>query len=430
MIKSTDESESAMPLAAPIFLGPWRRRCQWAVTLLILATPFIRIDGRSLLRLDLSELTLEAAGQVFRIDELYLFLLLSLAMVLFFLLATLVLGRLWCGWICPQTTLSDVAEWWGRRLGMQVTHGGIQGSFVSKLLLHGGYLLLALLVGANMVWYFVSPYEFFPALAGGRLGYGLWWFWAVVSASIYLDMALLRRLLCRDFCPYGRLQTTLLDAGTLALRFPPEEAHRCIRCGACVRACPTGIDIRRGYQVECIDCGRCLDACRLVMARQNERDIIRYTFGLNGKGPKALLNPRTVVVAAALIGLATALALTVAYRPTASLKLQRSITAPSRLLPGGELATFFTAYLANRAPSGETFSLSARQDGVALELRGPVRGIGLSAGERRRLDFAVISPPPRTERSGPALFDLRDSRGKTVAHARASLVAPKEMPHE
>jgi polyferredoxin len=306
----------------------------------------------------------------------------------------------------------------------------MQGTSGRKALLHAGYLFLALLAAANMVWYFVSPYEFFPRLAAGRLGPGALASWLIIAGAIYLDLALLRRLLCRDFCPYGRLQSALVDVGTLSLRFHPDEAHRCIRCGACVRACPTGIDIRRGDQVECINCGRCLDACREAMALRNEPGIIRYTFGREGKGPKALLNAHTLLVAALFTAVSALTVAAVACRPTAGLKVQRSASASSRPLPGGELATFFTAYLSNRGDGDETFTLSARRDSAGLELKGPVHGITLSPGEHRRLDFAVLSPMPPADRAIPIHFVVTDSRGNIVAGARAMLSTPKEMPHE
>jgi cytochrome c oxidase accessory protein FixG len=419
-----------MPLTTSRLVGPWRRRFQWAATLTLLTVPFVRIDGRSLLLVDLPSRTLEAGGRIFRIEELYLLLLLCLALVLFFLLATLVLGRVWCGWACPQTTLSDAAEWWGRRIGLQVTPRDMRGPVGRKALLHAGYLFLALLAGANLVWYFVSPYDFFPRLAFGRLGAASFASWMIIAGAVYLDLALLRRLLCRDFCPYGRFQSALVDAGTLNLRFHPDEAHRCIRCGACVRACPTGIDIRLGDQVECINCGRCLDACREVMASRNQPGIIRYTFGREGKGVRAILNARTLLVAALFTAVSTFTVAAVVYRPTASFKLQRSASASSRPLPGGELATFFTAYLSNRGAGDETFTLSAHRDETVLELKGPTNGITLSAGERRRLDFAVVSPEPPADQSFPIHFSVTDSRGRVVARAGATLSAPKDMPHE
>ncbi len=103
-----------------MFIGPRRRLFQWTTTLLLLLLPWLEVDGKSLLRIDIPGLNLYLFGQVLRIQELYLVMLTSLIFALSFLLVTVVLGRVWCGWLCPQTTLSDVAEWAARRLGLTV----------------------------------------------------------------------------------------------------------------------------------------------------------------------------------------------------------------------------------------------------------------------------------------------------------------------
>jgi cytochrome c oxidase accessory protein FixG len=410
----------------PHRLGPWRQLCQWVCTLTLLAVPFVRIDGRSLLRLDVPTLSLQAFGHTFVIEELYLFLLLAIALVLVFLLVTLALGRAWCGWACPQTTLADLAEGFARLIGVRVKAGRIEGNGWQRALLQVFYCVVALLFAANLVWYFVSPYDFFARLLAAELGGGMLLTLAVTAGIVWLDLALVRRLLCREFCPYGRFQSVLVDPGTLTLRFHPDEAARCIRCDACVRSCPTGIDIRRGFQIECINCGRCLDACREVMARLGQPGIIRYTFGLEGKGPKALFHLRMGLVLIALLGVSTALVLSAVHLPETSLKLARSVAAP-RQLEDGRLVNFFTAYVTNRASAAGVFNLSAQQaDGSPLEIRGPKTELRLATGERRRLDFAVVAPAGPRNAAAPAIFFLRDSRGRVTARAEALISEPQE----
>ncbi len=407
-------------------LGPWRRAFQWGTTLALLLIPFIRVGGQSLLRVDIPSLTLHAFGQNFRIDELYLFLLLGLALVLFFLLVTLALGRAWCGWACPQTTLTDLAEGFARLIGVRVSAGEMTPRAWQKFLLHLFYGALSLLVAANLVWYFISPYDFFPRLFSGNLGIGAMLTLAVVAITVYLDLALLRRVLCKEFCPYGRFQTVLVDPGTLTLRFHPDEADRCIGCSACVKVCPTGIDIRRGYQVECINCGRCLDACRQAMAREYQTGIIRYTFGTEGKGLKALLNMRMLLVATVMTILATALIYGVAGRPEASLKLRAGAVA-SRTLEDGRQVTFFTGYLTNRLRHAQVLSLKASMEaGEPLEIRGPASDIPLKGGAKERVSFALVSPTPSPQVPLNVVFTLVNAHGKTLALEPAFVTAVKD----
>lgn len=412
--------------ASPFFLGPWRTRFQWLTTVLLLGLPFLRIGGESALRLDLPTQVLYCFGQAFRLEELYLLLFVSIVFILGFLLLTLVLGRVWCGWACPQTTLVDLAEAFARRIGVKIQNGRMNPRPWQQLLLHLFYLLLALLVGCNLTWYFMAPGEFFSRLGSGQLGVAAPLSVAVVAAIIYLDLGWLRRLFCREFCPYGRFQTALVDPGTLTLRFHPDEASRCIRCGACTRVCPTAIDIRRGYQIECINCGRCLDACREVMARRQQAGIIRYTFGTSGRGWRALLNPRLLLVALALIGAAAGLTLAVGQRAPVSLKIARSAAAVVRPLPQGQHAVFFSAYLSNRQQSPLLLTLQARSGDTNLELRGPTGQLQLAGGERTKVEFALVVPALASDQVLDIEFQLLDDRGSILTRAEATLRLPQK----
>lgn len=409
-------SEPSCPTRAPALLSPWRRRCQWGATLLLLLIPWFRIKGDSLLRVDIPELSLYFFGQTLRIEELYLVLLFSLLLTLGFLLITMVLGRVWCGWLCPQTTLTDLAEWFARRLKFKP---GRDNNLFKKSVLHGFYLLLALLVSANLLWYFIEPQVFFIKLASGQMHYATWICLVLVATIIYLDMALIRRLMCSDFCPYGRFQTTLADETTLALHLPESELVRCIECNSCVRVCPMEIDIRRGYQVECINCGRCLDACRQVMAKRNQPGLISYSFGTSGKGVKALLNVRTLLLSLATLILSVILVFAVYQRPEASLKISVSHTVASRVLQDGSRATFFNAWVNNRSNKSANYEIIARQTANAspLTLKGQTSGIALDPGGNRRIDFVLITPV--SEARLEVDFILLNQTGSELANARA-----------
>ena len=132
---------------------------------------------------------------------LEIFLLAILILVFTFLFVTMVFGRVWCGWFCPQTTLTDLAEFIDRKVDKF-----FPGKSLTVLVRHLCYLLLSFAVAANLVWYFIPPSEFFPRLLGGRIGAvaGI----TLVSSFvlIYVDLVLVRRSFCRAVCPYGRIQ--------------------------------------------------------------------------------------------------------------------------------------------------------------------------------------------------------------------------------
>jgi cytochrome c oxidase accessory protein FixG len=387
----------------------------------LLLLPWFRYDGNSLLRIDIPELTLYLFGQTLRIEELYLALLFSLVLTLGFLLVTMVLGRVWCGWFCPQTTLSDLAEWFAARLGLQNKKAQEKAGFVQRVILQLSYLFLAGLVSANLLWYFIAPQVFFPKLISGQLHYATWVCLLLVALIVYLDLALVRRLMCSDFCPYGRFQTALADQATLALNLPASELERCIECGSCVRACPMGIDIRRGYQVECINCGRCLDACRQVMAKRAQSGLIRYTFGTSGDGLRALLNLRTMFLFLSTLTLAAILSVAFFQRAPASLKVSVSHMVASRALKDGNRATFFNAWVNNRSDRTGRYQIAARQaeDGQPLTLKGQTNRLELVAGENLRIDFVLVTPVPKSRLE--VEFILLDDQGAELAVTEAHI---------
>ena len=413
--------EASCTQKPPTLLSPWRRRCQWATTLLVLLTPWFHLGGNSLFRIDIPNLSLYFFGQTLRIEELYLVLIFSLALTLGFLLITMLLGRVWCGWFCPQTTLTDLAEWFAARFGLRGKGKPRKIGIAQALILQLAYLLLAFLVSANLLWYFIEPLNFFSKLISGQLHYATWICLLLVTLVIYLDLALVRRLMCRDFCPYGRFQTVLADQSTLTLHLPPAELARCIECGSCVRTCPMAIDIRRGYQVECINCGRCLDACRQVMAKRNQPGLISYTFGTSGHGAKALLNLRTFLLSLGTLTLLVMLTLAAFQRPSASLKIALSHSVADLTLKDGNRATFFNAWVNNRSSQKGHYHIKARRadNGSDLELKGQSNQLELNAGENLRVDFVLVTAAPKSKVK--IEFVLLDQNDTEVAVAAAHI---------
>lgn len=388
-------------------LAPWRKGLQWLVSLLLLAIPFLQVGGQSLLRLDAGSRTLLFFGASLRIEEFYLFLIVVLILVFGFLFVTMLFGRVWCGWLCPQTTLCDLADWADARLG------GPRPAPWQRGARQLSYLLLSALVAGNLIWYFIAPPQFFQRLASGAVGPVAGITLVSVLLLTYLDLAFVRRSFCKSVCPYGRIQLMTMERGTLTLEFDPASKDACLRCGACVRACPMGIDIRDGLQVECINCGRCLDACREVMEKRGATGLIRYSFG-NAPGEPVRLNRKAILLGALLILLATLLAAGVAGRKEATLKLQRAPNAQVKLLSDGSLVNFYTVYLENRATRPGLFSLEvAPLPGRKAELIGPVKDLRLAGNANRKVDLAFkVKPAP----AGALTGELRlVSEGRVLA---------------
>lgn len=375
-------------------IGPWRRAFQLGLAGVVALIPFLGVNGTALLRLDIPALTLELLGHRFRIEELYLVWLFVLGLIFLFLLVTLILGRVWCGWACPQTGLADLLEKLEKSKGLRPFR-------------HLITLAVSLWAGATFVWYFVAPADFGSRLVTGQLGGWPLGTTLVVAALVFVDFTVIGRLFCREFCPYGRFQSLLVDRGTLCLQAPAEHLKRCIDCKACLRACPTGIDIRQGYQIECINCARCLDACRRVMAGRGEEGIIRYTCGEGDLGWRAMLTAKSLSLALIVLVLGLSTVFLATRRASATFKIGRSSQVASRLTEGGHQLTFFSGSITSRRQTPQQFTVSvSSQTGEALTIKGSTR-FALDGNEKRDIALAVDSPIITGPESSPITFILQ-----------------------
>lgn len=396
-------------------IAPWRRRLQWLVTLLLLLVPFLSAGGNPLLRLDAGSRTLFLFGAAIRIEEFYLLLLAVLILVFAFLSVTMLFGRVWCGWFCPQTTLADLADWLDRQIGRLIPPAAAP---VCRQL---AYLALSALVAGNLVCYFLAPRELLLRLQAGSPGTVAGVSLAAVFLLVYLDLALVRRSFCRTVCPYGRIQLLTMETGTLTLEFDPERRGDCLRCGACVRACPMGIDVRDGLQIECINCGRCLDACRDVMERRGDRGLIAYRFGQGGFPQGMPLNVKTLLLGVVTLLLCVLFAVGIATRQEATLKVQRAANGEVKRLADGSLVNFYALYLENRGTKPARYRLKlSGLSGHRVELVGTAAEFVVGANGNRKVFLALkVSPAPATPCSVEIAL-IED--GREVAAAKLPLL--------
>ncbi|HZP59032.1 MAG TPA: cytochrome c oxidase accessory protein CcoG [Opitutaceae bacterium] len=312
--------------------------------------PWIKIGGYPAVFLDLSERRFHLFGWTLAAQDLWLlfFLISGLGFTLFFV--TALLGRIWCGWACPQTVFLEHAfrrvERWLEGNSLNRRHLDAAPWSARKIFLRGAkhaiYLGLAAAIAHVLLSYFVS----LPALwsmmrAAPAANLGKFLFIAATTALLYFNFAWFREQLCIVICPYGRLQSALIDDHSLVIgydnlrgeprgRLGMRGAGACVDCNRCVQVCPTGIDIRQGLQIECIGCAACIDACDEVMVKVHRPSgLIRYASqaALAGRATR-WLRPRTLFYATLLLaGAATATWALSTLKP-ASLGVTRLTGAP------------------------------------------------------------------------------------------------------
>ncbi len=244
-----------------------RRAAALAQAAAVLALPFVRVGGESAFRFDIPALTLYVAGTSIGIDAFHWVLAAVLFLILLAIGATVVFGRVWCGWLCGQTVIPELATWAASALPQRFHAAG------TKILL----VSLSAAVSLSLIAFFLRPPEIAAGLFRSRAILG---FFLVQAAAVYGMLALAGPRFCRSICPYSMLQNVLFTRSTLTIAFDKERALDCLQCDDCVRACPVAIDIKDGDQRECIACAACIDACRLATAPFGIAPFVAYRGGI------------------------------------------------------------------------------------------------------------------------------------------------------
>jgi cytochrome c oxidase accessory protein FixG len=375
------------------------------VTFLYILTPFVKFKGIPLLRIDITDGNLYAFGWSAPFTDLFPLLLLLLALLFGFLFIAVGFGRLWCGWVCPQTILSEFAElaWFGSR----------KRSKTARVIIHGVFLVLSFLLAMVFCLYFVDISVFMPPAFLLVPGWGSGAF-LVLAAVFYLDMVLVRRTFCTNVCPYGRILTVLTDETGLRVAMDPDRKDTCMRCAACVAACPMGLDVREGPNAECVQCGLCIEACSGRFSETEPEGIVHFYLGDEEGRRGRVISRRAFIPLAASLLLAAAFLVTVSNTPDSRFNVRRSAGAGYRVLSDGRQAHFFTAQVSSAFSEPEEFMIMAADPGGE---KFPVRGQGgsfqLKPGGKVQVGFAVLLPP---EESWPArlVFSLALPGGQVI----------------
>ncbi|WP_240806590.1 cytochrome c oxidase accessory protein CcoG [Polyangium spumosum] len=355
-------------------------RARKVVFLLLVAfwalVPWVRIDGRPALMLDVEHRQFFLFGATFNAQDLWLlfFLLTGIGFSLVFL--TSLLGRVWCGWACPQTVFLEGLFRPVERLLEGPREARIRrdkgpwnaDKIARKVGKHLAFVVLAAFVAHVFVGYFVSVPRLFEMMRSHPTEHPEAFAWAAaLTAVFYGNFARFREQLCIGLCPYGRMQSVLIDQDSLVVGYDKKrgeprgkasdpEAGACVDCKRCIAVCPTGIDIRNGLQLDCIACTACADACDEVMDKLGRpRGLVRYD-SLNGLagGKTRFLRPRVwLYLALGVLGLVVATVAT-RTRSTFEANLLRVPGMPF-VLDGDEVRNAFTIHLVNKRPDAATF---------------------------------------------------------------------------
>ena len=403
----------------------WRQRqvLGWSLVALFVALPVVRIGGKPAVFLDMVHREFTFFGFTFYPTDTFLLLLFGISALLSIALLTALLGRVWCGWGCPQTVYLEFLyrpiERWieGKEHVRKRRDEGpwIWGKTWRKGLKWTVYVLISVALAHVFVSYFVGWEALLDWMRGSPFDHwGFFVLMAGTSALVLYDFAFFREQMCTIACPYARFQSVLLDEDSMIVSYDPnrgeprtkrskkkiaqEEAGLlpakgdCIDCFACVRTCPTGIDIRDGLQMECIACTQCIDACDDIMdAIDKPRGLIRYTSEHALEGVKTrVVRPRTAIYTVLLLALATVFTVALTTRHAYDINVGRSTGAPFVELPDGTIANRLRFRVRNQTARDATFEVQAAEPAdMTLRIVG-VQPVALAPQEMKRLETWVI----------------------------------------
>ena len=276
------------------------------ISLIALTLPFITVNDNHLFLLSFDKKQLHLLFTTFDMQELYLmpFVLMLFFLTIFFV--TTLGGRVWCGWSCPQTIFRVIfrdfiqTKLLGIRRSIQnKQQEPKENSLLKRILAILIWALLAFIAASNFLWYFIPPEDFFAYLQDPLEHSVMYGFLIGITSFLIYDVVALKENFCVYICPYSRIQSALFDEHTIQTIYnekrggqiynaqgiklsnkPPLESDDCTGCEACVRVCPTHIDIRKGMQLECINCLECADACTSVMSKMGKPSLITWTSSM------------------------------------------------------------------------------------------------------------------------------------------------------
>lgn len=274
----------------------------WGFFALFFTLPFLKSNGRPLFLFNVPEAKFIIFGKVFWPQDFFIFGLTMVTFIIFIVLFTATFGRLFCGWVCPQTIFMEMLF---RKVEFLIEGNGPKQKLLKngpwttekiwkKSLKHGVFFLLSFII-ANFFLSYIIGVDELKKIITEPVSQHIVGFFAIIlfSTVFYAVYAFFREQACTVVCPYGRLQSVLLDRNSMIVAYDykrgePRGKYKkgqtadnslgdCIDCHQCVHVCPTGIDIRNGTQMECVGCTACIDACDKMMdAVGRPRGLVRY----------------------------------------------------------------------------------------------------------------------------------------------------------
>lgn len=417
---------------------------------LLFAGPFIKIGGHPLLLMNFFERKFVILGIPFWPQDLHIFAIATITLFVFVILFTVVFGRIWCGWACPQTLFMEMVfrniDYWiegdanqQRKLDAQPWNGekirkkGLKFSiylFISILIAH---TLMAYLIGIENVAVIITK----PPTHNIAGFMGL----LVFTGIFYWVFAYFREQACTVVCPYGRLQGVLLNKESIVVAYDwirgeprgkmkksevQEKKGDCIDCKLCVHACPTGIDIRNGTQLECVNCTACIDACDDVMTKINKPEgLIRYSsYNAIEQGKEKLYSPRVAGYSVILVLLMSLLGFMLSTRSDVEATVMRVPGQLYQKTEDGGFSNLYNIQFANKTYEDMQLNVRVKDEKGLIEKVGGGEIVVPDNGTVTHTFFVKVDAGVLTGYKTNLVFEFFDENGELVTEKKTNFLGP------
>ncbi len=391
-----------------------RRFTQVLSTLVIVILPFLNI-----IRIDIPTLRFYFLNTVLWVDEFYFLFLFLMFLVWIILTFSMLYGRVWCGWMCPQMTLIELTLWLRSKLCHVLKLDPKDTSAINRTVITIATAcitgILALFIGFNLVSYFNDPYRMIADILSGHISPIVLGCIVGIGILVFIDLMFWREKFCAKACPYAMLQMVITDDNTQIVRYHTERDHECIQCKACVSTCIMGIDIRKSpYQTECTHCGDCVDACATVLSRLKNPlpSLISFTWGESQKDTQTTIFhtlglfdvKRWMLVSFALIFFCVLITLSQIRQPLAASIAGDRLTL-YRTSDAGEIINDYTLKITNRSIEQDVVNIVCPEN-LTCTSKEEIQPVALDIGETRNIKLSIYSKADNLH-PGPNTLKLR-----------------------